>query len=160
MPVDLCCLGGIDAPPAEAGPILSDAEQALAARELADAELSVVLTDDVTIQQLNRDYRGLDTPTDVLSFAQQEADSPNAAVLGDLIISLQTAQRQADERGHSLATEVRILLVHGLLHLLGYDHQTDAERAEMASAEQALLLALPPGPEGPTSTGLVSLGAS
>ena len=138
----------------------TDAQAALMARDLSQAELSIVLTDDATIQQLNRDYRGIDKPTDVLSFAQQEAEGPASDVLGDLIISLQTAQRQADERGHSLATEVRILLVHGLLHLLGYDHETPQERAEMSQAEHALLSALPEGPEGPTTTGLVSLGES
>ncbi len=160
MPVDLCCLGAICEPPPEAGPVQADAEAALAVRDLQDMELSLVLTDDQTIQQLNRDYRGMDKPTDVLSFAQQEADGPASGVLGDLIISLETAQRQADERDHSLAAEVRILMVHGLLHLLGYDHIAPEERAQMAQAEQALLAALPPGPEGPTTTGLVSLGAS
>ena len=138
----------------------ADAEAALEARDLSSAELSVVLTDDATIQQLHRDYRRMDQPTDVLSFEQQEAEGPSADVLGDLIISLQTAQRQADERGHSLATEVRILLVHGLLHLLGFDHTTDQQRAEMSLAETALLAALPEGPEGPKTTGLVSLGES
>jgi len=160
VPVDLCCLGGITSPPEEAGPVQADAEAALAARDLAQGELSVVLTDDATIQQLNREYRGIDTPTDVLSFAQQEAEGPSGEVLGDVIISLPTAQRQADERGHSLAAEVRILMVHGLLHLLGYDHLTPVDSAKMAAAEQALLAALPPGPEGPTTTGLVSLGES
>ena len=160
MPVDLCCLGGISAPPAEAGAVQADAQSAMAVRQVSDMELSVVLTDDQTIQQLNRDYRGMDKPTDVLSFAQQEADGPASGVLGDLIISLETAQRQAQERDHSLASEVRILMVHGLLHLLGYDHITPEDRSEMAQAEQALLAALPPGPEGPTTTGLVSLGGS
>lgn len=160
MPVDVCCLGTIASPPPEAGSVQADAEAVLVIRDLGCAELSVVLTDDATIQQLNRDYRDLDVPTDVLSFAQQEADGPSTDVLGDLIISLQTAQRQADARGHSLASEVRILLVHGVLHLLGYDHQTPEQREEMAEAEQALLAALPPGPEGPTTTGLVSLGGS
>lgn len=160
MPVDLCCMGGIDQPPAEAGPVEADALAALVQRGLEDSELSVVLTDDETIQQLNRDYRGIDKPTDVLSFAQQEAEGPNLGILGDVIISLPTAQRQADERGHPLAVEVRILLVHGLLHLLGFDHEDDEERQEMAAAEQVLLAALPVGPQGPTTTGLVSLGES
>jgi len=153
-------MGGIDQPPAEAGPVEADALAALVQRGLEDSELSVVLTDDETIQQLNRDYRGIDKPTDVLSFAQQEAEGPNLGILGDVIISLPTAQRQADERGHPLAVEVRILLVHGLLHLLGFDHEDDEERQEMAAAEQVLLAALPVGPQGPTTTGLVSLGES
>jgi probable rRNA maturation factor len=160
LPVDLCCIGEITAPPPEAGPVEADALAALMARDLAQAELSLVLTDDATIQQLNRDYRGIDSPTDVLSFAQQEAEGPAGSILGDLIISLPTARRQARERGHSLAVEVRMLMVHGLLHLLGYDHETEEQRTEMAAAEQALLAALPLGPEGPTTTGIVSLGES
>lgn len=160
MPVDLCCIGEVTAPPPEVGPVEADALAALAVRDLAEAELSLVLTDDATIRQLNRDYRGIDTPTDVLSFAQREAEGPFADILGDLIISLPTARRQARERGHSLAAEVRILMVHGLLHLLGYDHESAEQRTEMAAAEQALLAALPPGPEGPTTTGLVKLGES
>ncbi len=155
--VDLCCLGGVSSPPPEAGAVAADAQAALQARGIPHTELSVVLTDDATIQSLNREYRGIDRPTDVLSFAQQEGAAPDEGILGDLIISLETARRQAEERGHSLASEVRILLVHGLLHLLGMDHKTDKERIEMARAEQSLLAALPEGPEGPTNTGLVSL---
>lgn len=156
MAVDLCCMGEISAPPPEAGEVEVLAQAALEALGRPEAELSVVLTDDATIQRLNRDYRGIDSPTDVLSFAQQEAVVPDQAVLGDLIISLTTAQRQADERGHLLSAEVRILLVHGLLHLFGHDHQTDEERGRMVEAEQALLAALPHGAEAPTNTGLVS----
>jgi len=157
MAVDVSCLGTIGSLPPEVGPVQSDAQTALEARAVGDMELSIVLTDDAMIQQLNQEYRGIDSPTDVLSFGQQEMPGPGPRVLGDLIISLQTAQRQADERGHALATEVRILLVHGLLHLLGYDHETPQERAEMAAAETTLLAALPPGLEGSTTTGLVSL---
>ena len=88
MPVDLCCLGGISAPPAEAGAVQADAQSAMAVRQVADMELSVVLTDDQTIQQLNRDYRGMDKPTDVLSFAQQEADGPASGVLVSCSLAL------------------------------------------------------------------------
>jgi probable rRNA maturation factor len=158
MPVDLCCMGSFAEPPPEAGPVEAEAERALLALALPTAELSLVLTDDATIQQLNRDYRGKDTPTDVLSFAQQDVQGPTADVLGDLIISLPTAQRQADERGHSLAAEVRILMVHGLLHLLGHDHLEPEERAEMAQAETVLLTALQGGGEAPIARGLVTLG--
>lgn len=126
---------------------------------LAEAELSVVVADDAAIHELNRDYRGVDRPTDVLSFAQREGPGadPDDPILGDVIISLDTAAHQAAARGHGLAQEVRILLVHGFLHLLGFDHETDEQRAEMASAEAAALACLPPLEEGPTTRGLVSL---
>ena len=111
---------------------------------------------------LNRDFRQQDKPTDVLSFGQMEGEpfvSP-IPVLGDLVISLETAARQADERGHPLAAEVRILLVHGLMHLLGHDHLEDDERVDMAAAENELLAALPSQPEWPTNSGLVTLAES
>lgn len=112
-----------------------------------EAEVSLVLVDDAAIRQMNRDYRGLDKPTDVLSFALEEdaPDEPNfedptaGLVLGDIIISLETAQRQSQEYGHSLEREVAFLLVHGLLHLLGYDHQEKDETAEMRRREEEIL---------------------
>ncbi len=126
----------------------SQSEALLAAVGRPDAELSVVLCGDGFIQPLNRDWRGKDGPTDVLSFAQQEGDAvlPGDTVLGDLVISVETAQRQAGELGHSLSAELSVLLVHGLLHLLGYDHETNADdAARMRKEEQRLLelLALP-----------------
>ncbi len=94
-----------------------------------------MLCSDRHIRQLNRDWRHKDAPTDVLSFPQGEG-----VVLGDLVVSLDTAERQATERGWDLQTELRILLVHGLLHLLGYDHETGEEDfLEMAAAERTLL---------------------
>lgn len=120
----------------------ADALALMAAYGLSeDTELSMVLCDDAFIAPLNRDYRGKDSPTDVLSFAQREGEGAMAddPVLGDLIISVETAQRQAAERGISLVQELRVLLVHGLLHLLGYDHLTEEERAEMEEEERALL---------------------
>lgn len=122
--------------------VRTDAEWLLQRLDLGGAELSLVLCDDAFIRPLNRDYRGKDAPTDVLSFAMQEgedllADDP---VLGDLVISVETARRQAGEQGHDLGAELRVLLVHGLLHLLGYDHEVDeAEAAEMRAAEAKLL---------------------
>ncbi len=117
------------------------------------AELSVVLCDDPHIHRLNRQWRGKDAPTDVLSFAMLEGRQIGAAagaaagegagtvVLGDLIISLDTAARQAREQGHALPEEIRILLIHGLLHLLGHDHMQPEEAARM-QAEEARLLGL------------------
>jgi len=140
------------------GEVTALAEACLSVLNKDDHELSIVLTDDAHIQELNREYRDKDMPTDVLSFGQMEGDSfvSPVPVLGDLVISLQTAQRQAEGIGHPLSAEVRILLVHGLLHLLGYDHLEDDERLEMAAAEDALLAALPVVPEWPTSSGLIA----
>lgn len=100
-----------------------------------DVELSLVFSDDEFIHQLNREYRGKDKPTDVLSFEQD----PESGLLGDLVISIPTSQRQAQERGHSLAEEVEWLFLHGALHLLGYDDETDEQAAEMDRRAQAAL---------------------
>jgi len=112
----------------------------------ASVELSIVLCDDATIQSLNREWRGKDAPTDVLSFSLREGDDDDPGLLlpivmlGDLVLSIDTARMQAEERGHSLRDELRVLLVHGLLHLLGFDHEAGAsEEEEMTKAEQELL---------------------
>ncbi|MFT4976580.1 MAG: putative rRNA maturation factor [Myxococcota bacterium] len=125
--------------------LTDDAAVLLRAYGLSDeTELSIVLCDDAFILPLNRDYRGKDAPTDVLSFAQREGESADAEdpVLGDVIISVETARRQAEEAGLTLTQELRVLLTHGLLHLLGYDHLTEEERAEMELEERALLAEL------------------
>lgn len=108
------------------------------------AELSILLADDGVVRELNRTYRGADAPTDVLSFAQREGDDfarPEGAAphLGDVVISLDTAQRQAAEYGQTLHDEVAHLLVHGILHLLGYDHERIAEERAMRAREDAIL---------------------
>ncbi len=113
--------------------IEDDARDLLAAAGLEKGELSVVLCGDGWIRDLNDRWRGKDLPTDVLSFPQDDD-----VILGDLVVSLDTAARQAEERGYGLRDEVRVLLVHGLLHLLGYDHDQGAS-AEMAAAERKLL---------------------
>ncbi|MFI5394874.1 MAG: rRNA maturation RNase YbeY [Candidatus Binatia bacterium] len=105
------------------------------------AELAVSLVDDAEIQRLNHEYRGQDRPTDVLAFAMREgARAPgDEAVLGDVVISLETASQQARRQRVSDADEVRILLVHGLLHLLGYDHERSATEARrMKTMERRL----------------------
>ena len=142
----------------DAGDVLGLAEAALAVLGRQGHELSILLTDDAQIRELNRDYRDKDTATDVLSFAQMEGEPfvTPVPVLGDLVISLETAQRQAKDIGHSLAAEVRVLLVHGLLHLVGHDHLEHDDRIAMAKAEDDLLAALPSEPEWPTSTGLIA----
>ena len=108
-------------------------------------EVSVVLADDEYIHQLNHQYRGKDCPTDVLSFALNEGeepeiiDGPEVVLLGDIIISLETAARQAEEYGHSLERELAYLTVHGILHLLGYDHMLEDEKKEMRQEEEQIL---------------------
>lgn len=129
--------------------IASDAERLLALLALSEAELSIVLCDDAFIQPLNRDFRGKDMPTDVLSFSQREGEEadPDDPVLGDVIISVQTATRQAAGRGYGTDKELRVLLVHGLLHLLGYDHIEPDEAREMQTEERRLLALLGEDPE-------------
>lgn len=118
------------------------AERALVALGRGEDELSVLLCDDATIQPLNRDWRGKDAPTDVLSFPQlDEAPGDGPEVLGDVVISVETAARQAPEIGHDLEAELDVLLVHGLCHLLGYDHEDDEEEAAEMRAEEARVLA-------------------
>lgn len=109
-----------------------------------NSELSITLTDDKNIHALNKKYRNIDRPTDVLSFAFRESEEPeilNAEVeiLGDIIISLERAKVQAEEFGHSFLREVIFLEVHGLLHLLGYDHIEEEDRIEM-EAEQKFIM--------------------
>ncbi|NHM27341.1 rRNA maturation RNase YbeY [Desulfofundulus sp. TPOSR] len=110
------------------------------------AEVSLVFVDDEYIHRLNREYRGVDRPTDVLSFALQEGEPmPEAGeetLLGDVVISLETARRQSEEYGHSFEREVAFLVAHGVLHLLGYDHQTEEEGREMREKEEAILARL------------------
>ena len=110
-----------------------------------DSEVSVTLTNNAYIHTLNKEYRNMDRPTDVLSFALNESeepemvDGPAVNVLGDLIISLERAEEQAADYGHSVRREVAFLTVHGMLHLLGYDHMEDEEREEM-EAEQRFVM--------------------
>jgi len=102
-------------------------------RELATQDLELLLVDDDAIASLNRDYRGKEGPTDVLSFPVEPFPE---APLGSIVISVDTAARQADNEGHDLETELKVLFLHGLLHLLGYDHETDG--GEMAAKEKKL----------------------
>ena len=102
-----------------------------------EAELSLALVNDEEIQELNRRYRGQDKPTDVLSFPLQDRLCPT--LLGEVIISLDTAKRQAEKRRIPLAEEVQTLLIHGILHLLGYDHEISrSEAIRMGKKEREL----------------------
>lgn len=107
---------------------------------LTDVELSIALVSDAVIRELNRDYRRKDKPTDVLAFPMNEvpAGAPVSGLLGDVILSIETARRQAEANSRPLLAELTMLLAHGLLHLLGYDHQTDAEEREMTALTREL----------------------
>jgi probable rRNA maturation factor len=108
------------------------AEKMLAHLGLTRVELSVALVDDATIHELNRDWRKKDKPTDVLAFPLLDpVPAKPTGMLGDVIISIPTARRQAQKHRKTLLEELTMLLAHGLLHLLGYDHQNDAEEREM-----------------------------
>lgn len=122
--------------------------------DLRGVELSVALVDDAAIHELNRTYRQKDKPTDVLSFPLHErpagwkpkgakgaeigAGFPFDGPIGDVILSIDTARRQAEGAGRPLLDELTMLLAHGLLHLLGYDHRTDAEDREMTARTREL----------------------
>jgi probable rRNA maturation factor len=115
----------------------------LSALDLTRAELSILLTDDAHIRELNEKHRRKAKPTDVLAFPMDErgAGPSGARLLGDVVISLDTAARQARARRRRLMDEVVHLLSHGLLHLIGYDHRTDAEERRMNAAAEKLLAA-------------------
>ena len=107
--------------------------------------MALLLANDATLRQLNRQYRAIDRPTDVLSFAQDEGGHPLSGParrtrhLGDVAISVERARSQAHADGHTFARELGYLLAHGVLHLAGHDHQTDAEQARMRRLEEEAL---------------------
>ena len=109
-------------------------------------EVDITLVDDAAIHELNRTYRGIDRPTDVLSFALDEGeeepevdDDEIEHLLGDVIISAPTAVRQGEEYGHGLEREMTYLAVHGMLHLLGYDHMEEKDKLIMRKREEEVL---------------------
>ena len=112
---------------------------------LDNAEVSITFTDNEHIHEINRDYRNVDRPTDVISFALNEGDEPEIEggapvnVLGDIIISVEKAVEQASDYGHSVEREVAFLTVHGMLHLLGYDHIEEDDRKEMRREEDFVM---------------------
>lgn len=127
--------------------IRQTAETVLVSEEIGyPVQLSIVITDDETVQQLNHTYRELDETTDVLAFAFQEDGgfsfpqaSDGLSHLGEVIISCPQAARQAEEHGHSLKEEMAVLTIHGVLHLLGYDHEEPEEESEMRTKEAGVL---------------------
>lgn len=111
---------------------------------LEDDELSILLCDNTKIHELNKEYRGIDRPTDVLSFALNEGDDYEGSeeehhLLGDMILSLERAHEQAVEYGHSFERELAYLTTHSCLHILGYDHMTDEDKKEMRTEEEFVL---------------------
>ncbi len=134
--------------------ILRRAAAILACLQLQKAELSIVLTGDSQIQKLNDAYRGKNRPTDVLAFAMREGDFARLAgdLLGDVIVSVPTARNQAAARKHPLIDELTMLLAHGLLHLLGWDHETKSKDARMRAETARLCRAASPAalPARPT----------
>jgi probable rRNA maturation factor len=105
-----------------------------------DSDLTIVLTDDAQLHELNLEYLGVDAPTDVLSFPADEED-PETGVryLGDILISIPRATQQAQAAGHPVEAEVQLLVVHGTLHLLGHDHAEAGEKARMWKAQAGVM---------------------
>jgi probable rRNA maturation factor len=111
--------------------------------ESTDHDLSIVLTDNARLHELNLNYLGVDSPTDVLSFPASETDPETGArYLGDILISIPRAQAQAEAAGHPLESEVQLLVVHGVLHLLGHDHGEPEEKERMWKAQAEILESL------------------
>lgn len=126
--------------------IAAAADRLLSILDLQDSELSILLCDDAEIQQMNAQWRGKDAPTDVLSFPQRayrvpwrQGRDPVPPVLGDIAISIETARKQAGDLGHSCETEILVLVVHGLLHLLGHDHEPPCDPTPMREEEARLI---------------------
>jgi len=120
--------------------IIEHAAQATLMNRSTDGDLTVVVTDDARLRQLNREYLGIDAPTDVLSFPASETDPETGArYLGDILISVLRADAQAKSAGHPLESEVQLLVVHGVLHLLGYDHARAEEKTRMWNAQAEVL---------------------
>jgi probable rRNA maturation factor len=134
---------------ADPGRLRRAAEATLRAEDVrTPTELSLVVTDDPGIQRLNLQFRGIDAPTDVLAFGAGGGDAPfvtapeGTRYLGDVVISLPRARDQAAEEGHPVGDELALLVVHGVLHLLGYDHATPEEEAAMWARQAAVLARL------------------
>lgn len=125
-------------------------QKAAEMEQINNSEISISLVDDERITEFNSYYRGLEQPTDVLSFAMNEIDSEDVEIifeedsdiintLGDIIISIPRTIKQAEEYNHSFERELAFLAVHGFLHLIGYDHSTEVEEAEMFSKQENIL---------------------
>ena len=108
-----------------------------------DVDITIILTDDAQIHELNKQYRGIDAPTDVLSFPSGDTDpDSNRLYLGDVVISYPRAQAQAEAGGHPVEAELQLLVVHGVLHLSGYDHVEEQGKSGMRAAQAEILVLL------------------
>ena len=122
------------------GELIERAAKAVLENQSANGDLSIVLTDDAQLHQLNHDYLGVDAPTDVLSFPASETDPDTGTpYLGDVLISIQRAEGQAQSAGHPLEAELQLLVVHGVLHLLGHDHAEPEDKTRMWDAQGQVL---------------------
>ena len=122
--------------------LVKTAKVLLAAADGPDASLSLTLVNDQTIRRLNAQHRGKDRATDVLSFPGQPAVFEHERLLGDVVISVETARRQAAEYDAPLQREIERLLIHGILHVLGHDHEEREERSRMIAQERRLAAAI------------------
>lgn len=125
--------------------LLTAARVALQTRQVKeeDVDLTIVFDDDTRIQELNRQFSGIDAPTDVLSFPANVIDPETGHLyLGDVIISVPRAEAQAVEARLQVEDELKILVVHGVLHLLGFDHSTDTDKKKMWAAQENILAEL------------------
>ncbi|WP_460020141.1 rRNA maturation RNase YbeY [Magnetospira thiophila] len=143
LSVTLACAGWLDALP-EAEALGLRAALAALAEVQEPVEAALVLADDATVQGLNRDYRGQDKPTNVLSFADLGEDQAGevARLLGDVVVALETTVHEAADQGKSLSDHFSHLVVHGMLHLLNYDHLSDDDAEHMEQKERAILAGL------------------
>lgn len=117
-------------------------DYALNYMKIDNAEFNVIIIDNEKIHEINREYRGVDRPTDVITFAledHKDIEFEDIRLLGDVYISIEKARSQAEEYGHSLKREISFLTIHGLLHLLGYDHMEEKEEKEMFKLQNEIL---------------------
>lgn len=117
-------------------------EYAIKIEELNNVEFNIIIVDNETIHKLNKEYRGIDRPTDVLTFALEDnsdIELPDVRLLGDIYISLDKTKEQSKEYGHSFLRELAFLSIHGFLHLLGYDHMEKAEEEKMFKKQELIL---------------------
>jgi probable rRNA maturation factor len=142
-PYDIELQTEVDLPADSAALIRAAAAATLTAESVdAPASLTILVTDDHALQNLNRDFLGLDEPTDVLSFPAGDPMPGMEPYLGDFAISLPRATAQAETAGHPVTAELQLLTVHGVLHLLGYDHAEPDEKAAMWAAQAGVLAQL------------------
>jgi probable rRNA maturation factor len=120
--------------------LIEGAALAVLAHQSTDGDITIVLTDDAQLHQLNRDFLGVDAVTDVLSFPAAETDPETCKpYLGDVLVSVPCARGQAQSAGHPLEAELQLLVVHGVLHLLGYDHAEHEDKVLMWAAQSQIL---------------------